>query len=115
MPKNTKKNKALWTLKQYKQLLNQVPDPELGVGIVDLGLIYDVKELKNGLIKVLMTLTSMGCPMGPQIGESIESILLDQKHIKEVHVEIVWEPAWNPSMMDANVRTILYGNPKKAH
>lgn len=103
----------IWTFQQYKDLLNQVPDPELGVGIVDLGLIYNVQELADGKIKVIMTLTSMGCPLGPQIGESIESILLEQKHIDDVFVEIVWEPAWNPSMMNPDVRTILYGNPSE--
>lgn len=97
-------------LSEYKKIINQVIDPELGVGIVDLGLIYDVKELGKGKVKVIMTLTSMGCPLGPQIGESIESILLEQNHIKDVEVEIVWDPAWNPSMMDSDLRTMLYGN-----
>jgi metal-sulfur cluster biosynthetic enzyme len=93
-----------------KKIINQVLDPELGVGVVDLGLIYDVKEHPRGTFSVTMTLTSMGCPLGPQITAEIENKLLAQKGVKKVKVEIVWDPPWNPGMMNPGVKAILFGN-----
>jgi metal-sulfur cluster biosynthetic enzyme len=94
----------------FREVLNRVPDPELGVGIVDLGLVYSARKNRTGTVEVIITLTSMGCPLGPQIKEEIENILLQEKGVKSVNVEIVWEPAWNPDMMNPEIKTILFGN-----
>jgi len=77
-------------------------DPEIPVNIVDLGLIYDLqinfleKEIK---INVKMTLTAPGCGMGPAIAKDVEDKLMDLPGVSHVLVELVWEPAWNQSMM----------------
>lgn len=94
----------------YYHILNQVIDPELGVGIADMGLIYDVKEEPKGSIKVTMTLTSMGCPAGPELTTDVDGILRLEKHVKDVEIEIVWEPAWNPDMMKPEIKEMLLGN-----
>ncbi len=96
--------------KKYFRIINRVLDPELGVGVVDLGLIYKVTEKTPGRLSVTITLTSMGCPLGPQISGEIEKILMSQKGIRKVKVEIVWEPPWNPDMMKPEIRKILFSD-----
>ena len=78
------------------EALHQVEDPELGMDIVDLGLMYDV-ELENGTVKVIHTLTSMGCPVGPMI----------QQQIDEVELELTWDPPWTPDRMSDDAKFIL--------
>lgn len=97
------------TQEEYMDLLNQVIDPETALGIVDMGLIYDVKEEQDGIIIVTMTLTSMGCPAGPQLTTDIDGILRLQNHVKDVQINIVWEPAWSPDRMNPKVREMLWG------
>lgn len=80
------------------ETLRQVIDPELGVNIVDLGLIYSVQPIAGGL-KVIMTLTTPGCPMHTSIAEGVRNILLTLDGVSNVEVEIVWDPPWHPSMM----------------
>jgi metal-sulfur cluster biosynthetic enzyme len=94
----------------YYAVLNMVIDPELGVGIADMGLIYRVQE-HDGVVVVTMTLTSMGCPAGPQLTEDIDSVLRMQKGVRDVEIEVVWEPAWNPEMMNPQIRQMLFGGP----
>lgn len=96
--------------KQYMDVINEVMDPELGIGIVDLGLIYKVEELPKGIVKVTMTLTSMACPAGPQITSKIEEVLEALPHVKTALIEIIWDPPWDPGKMNPEIRTILYGN-----
>lgn len=107
---NSEKHKTIMTKKEYLDIINQVLDPETGVGITDMGLIYDVTEKADGLLEVQMTLTSMGCPAGGQITTEIDAMLRLQPHVKEVKIEIVWEPAWNPGMMNEDVKEMLFGN-----
>lgn len=92
----------------YHAILNEVIDPEAGVGIVDMGLIYDVSE-ENGIVKVTMTLTSMGCPAGPQLTTDIDDILRLQPHVKDVEIEVVWDPPWTPDQMNPEIRQMLFG------
>ena len=92
----------------YYHILNQVIDPETGLGIVDMGLIYDAQE-KKGVVTVTMTLTSMGCPAGPQLTTDVDAILRMQEGVKDVEIEVVWEPAWHPDMMNPELRQMLYG------
>ncbi|MCC6643922.1 metal-sulfur cluster assembly factor [Candidatus Peregrinibacteria bacterium] len=96
--------------KDYLNIINQVLDPETGVGITDMGLIYDVEEYPEGLVIVTMTLTSMGCPAGPQITTEIDAMIRLQPHVKDVKIEIVWEPSWHPDMMNPEVKTMLFGD-----
>ena len=110
MPPKKTKGRQPWTQHQYLDLINQVMDPELGIGIVDLGLIYKVEELPREEVKVTMTLTSMACPSGPEIAAQIEELLEAQAHIKTAIIEVVWDPPWEPGKMNPEVRTIIYGN-----
>ncbi len=89
-------------------IINEVLDPEVGVGIADMGLIYDVRE-NDGLVVVTMTLTSMGCPAGPQLTTDVDGILRLQEKVKDVEIEVVWEPAWNPDMMNPDIKQMLFG------
>lgn len=93
-----------------KILLNQlqnVPDPELGVSIVDLGLVYDVKAEKNGNITVLMTLTTMGCPLFELISEPVKSELKKLNGIKDVNVDLTFDPPWTPEKMSKEAKIKL--------
>ena len=75
--------------------LDQVQDPELGMSIVDLGLIYDV-EFDDGEVLVTMTLTSPGCPLGPVIRGEAYAKLKEIPAVKDVDVQIVWSPPLGP-------------------
>lgn len=92
----------------YYHILNQVIDPEVGIGIADMGIIYDVIQEK-GTVLVTMTLTSMGCPAGPEITTDIDAILRLQDGVKDVQIEVVWDPPWTPEKMKPEVRSMLFG------
>ncbi len=89
-----------------RKALRQVKDPEAGINIMDLGLVYDV-EIEAGNVDVKMTLTSPGCPAGGQIlGESEQAIkALDG--VESVKIDLVWEPYWTPERIDPKVRAFL--------
>ncbi len=69
-----------------------VIDPELGIDIVNLGLVYKVNVDDEGVCTVDMTLTSMGCPMGPQIIDEVKTVLAEIPEIQDTEVNIVWSP-----------------------
>lgn len=87
--------------------IENVIDPELGIDIVNLGLIYDVELNDAGTAIVKMTLTSMGCPMGPQIVANIEQELKELPEVKDVDVNIVWNPPWSREMMSRYAKMAL--------
>ncbi len=89
---------------EIKSLLREVYDPEIGVNIVDLGLIYGVANEGGGKIKVTMTLTTPGCPYGPQLLQEIDYILRNAKGVKEVDIEITWDPPWSMEMVSEEIR-----------
>ena len=97
------------------EALRQVEDPELGMDIVDLGLLYDV-EIDGSKVKVIHSLTSMGCPAGPMIQEDIHRVASEVPGVENVEVELTWDPPWTPDKMsdDAEVhpRLRLAGNPQ---
>lgn len=78
--------------------LKLVYDPELGVNVVDLGLIYDI-EFEDGTVHIRMTLTTPGCPMHDTIAGGVERALLHLPEVKSVQVEVVWTPTWSPEKM----------------
>ncbi len=86
-------------------------DPEIPVNIVDLGLIYDchVVDTDDGsnLVEVTMTLTAPGCGMGPFIVDDVRAKVLDVEHVDDVHVELVFDPAWDRAMMSDEARLQL--------
>lgn len=87
--------------------IENVIDPELGIDIVNLGLVYDVELDDEGKAIVTMTLTSMGCPMGPQIVGSVEQELRELPEVKDVEVNIVWSPPWSKEMMSRYAKMAL--------
>ncbi|ALS76679.1 metal-sulfur cluster assembly factor [Planococcus maritimus] len=87
--------------------LENVIDPELGVDIVNLGLVYDVELSEDGFCVVTMTLTSMGCPMGPQIVQMVKTSLYELPEVEEVDVKIVWQPVWSKDHMSRYAKMAL--------
>jgi metal-sulfur cluster biosynthetic enzyme len=86
-----------------RNALREVVDPELGCNIVDLGLIYGI-AIKGARLTVTMTLTTPGCPMHESIARGVELALLDLDGVKEVDVQVVWEPPWTPVRMTERAR-----------
>lgn len=80
------------------ETLRQVIDPEIGCNIVDLGLIYSV-AIADGVVRVAMTLTTPGCPMGESIAAGVQHALLALDGVTDAVVEVVFDPPWHPSMM----------------
>ena len=96
-PSGPADDKALW------EAMKQCYDPEIPCNVVDLGLIYDVKKTDlpsaRSRVDVKMTLTAMGCGMGPAISAQVRDRLLDVPGVEEADVQIVWDPPWNQSMI----------------
>jgi metal-sulfur cluster biosynthetic enzyme len=88
------------------EALRGVEDPELGMDIVELGLLYDV-EVDGPKVKVIHTLTSMGCPVGPMIQENVDQIVRSMPEVEDVEVELTWDPPWSPEKMSDDAKFIL--------
>lgn len=89
------------TKDQVQEYLKSVIDPELGVNIIDLGLVYDIEISENGEdILITMTLTTPGCPLHDSIVGGVKSVLKSVKGVQFVHVDLVWAPAWSPEKMN---------------
>ena len=86
------------TYEQLREKLREVKDPEIIMSIVDLGLVYDI-QYDNGDVLVTMTLTSPGCPLGPIIRGEAYAKLRELPGVKDVDVQIVWNPPWDPRTM----------------
>lgn len=87
--------------------IENVIDPELGIDIVNLGLIYDVDLDGDGLCTVTMTLTSMGCPLAGHIESDIKRVLADIPEVKDTKVNIVWDPPWGKERMSRYAKIAL--------
>ena len=94
------------TKEDVVEALRQVEDPELGMDIVDLGLLYDV-EVVGPRVKVTHSLTSMGCPVGPLIQEDINRVTRELPGVEDVDVELTWDPPWTPDKMSDDAKFIL--------
>lgn len=84
------------TEEQVMEALKQVYDPEVGVNIVDLGLIYGVDIGEDGTVRIDMTLTTPGCPLHDALSVDIERVLKAIPDVKNVQVDLVWNPPWTP-------------------
>ena len=89
-----------------RKALRQVKDPEIGINIIDLGLVYDV-EVEDGEVHIKMTLTSPGSPVGPQIMGDADQAARMLDGVTGVEVELVWEPFWTPEKIDPKVRAFM--------
>ena len=87
------------------EALRAVIDPELGINIVDLGLIYSV-EVESGSVTVRYTLTTMACGLGPLIESGISEVV-SALPVDEVHTELVFQPPWSPDMMAPETKAML--------
>ena len=88
------------------EVLRSVEDPELGMDIVELGLVYDV-EVEGPRVHVRYSLTSMGCPAGPLIQQSVEEVVRSMPEVEEVETELTWDPPWTPEKMSDDAKFIL--------
>jgi metal-sulfur cluster biosynthetic enzyme len=94
------------TREEVIDALRAVEDPELGMDIVDLGLLYDV-EVEERKVHVTFSLTSMGCPVGPMIEEQIRETVASMEGVEEVESELTWDPPWSQEKMSDDAKFIL--------
>lgn len=87
--------------------LELVIDPEIGVDIVNLGLVYNLEMDEEGNLTVTMTLTAMGCPLAGTIVDQVKNALTDIPEVKKTEVNIVWNPPWNKDMMSRYAKIAL--------
>ena len=95
------------TVEEVELALKDVFDPEIPVNIVDLGLIYGIEIDDGGHVHVDMTLTAAGCGMGPFIAQQAEWAVAEVDGVKDVDVEITFEPAWTPEKITEDGRKLL--------
>jgi metal-sulfur cluster biosynthetic enzyme len=91
---------------QVREALRNVHDPELGINIVDLGLVYGV-DISDGTVHVTYTLTTMGCPIGPLIEAEIRRFVEGIEGVDGVEAEMVLRPPWSPEMMSEEAKAAL--------
>jgi metal-sulfur cluster biosynthetic enzyme len=94
------------TKEDVMEALREVEDPELGMDIVELGLLYDV-AVEDSKVTVTHSLTSMGCPAGPMIQEGIYEAVQSVPGVEAVEVELTWDPPWTPELMSEDAKFIL--------
>jgi len=95
------------SVEQVYEALKHVYDPELGINIVDLGLVYDVTVSDEGDVHVEYTLTTMGCPIGPLIEQQMQAYLAQVPGVRSVTTEMVLRPPWSPEMMSEEAKAAL--------
>lgn len=88
-----------WTEEALREQLTEIIDPEVGLNVVEMGLIYDLKVDEDGNVRVRMTLTTPGCPMHGSIAEGVQELLEGLPGIGRVDVEVTFDPPWEPEMM----------------
>jgi metal-sulfur cluster biosynthetic enzyme len=94
------------TLARVLEVLREVIDPELGLNVVDLGLVYGA-EVHANRVHVRLTMTTAACPLGEQIVEEADARLRALPGVSDVHVELVWDPPWRPERMSQAAKRAL--------
>ena len=97
------------TKEQVFAAVSTVIDPEVGFNLVEMGLIYDAIVEESCNIKVVMTLSTRGCPLHQMITQWVREAVEKIEGVGIVEVDVVWEPEWNISMADDNVKLTLAG------
>ena len=96
------------TKKDIEKVLKKIPDPEIGVSLWDLGLIYNIDiDKKKGHVEILMTLTTVGCPLFEQIAEPIRQNIGRLKGVKKVDLTLTFEPPWTVDRMSDSAKAQL--------
>ncbi len=98
---------AMYSKEELFLAISTVIDPEVGFNLVEMGLIYDAVSDDEGSVKVTMTLSTKACPMHQMIQQWVKEAVEKMANIKEVEVEVVWEPVWNITMADEHVKNAL--------
>ena len=88
------------------QKLSEVVDPEIGLNIVEMGLVYSV-EINNDSVNIKMTLTAPGCPLQNTLVSIAKDAVQNIPGVKNVNIQIVWDPPWHPSMMSEEAKRKL--------
>jgi metal-sulfur cluster biosynthetic enzyme len=94
------------TTDQVRMVLRRVKDPDLNLNIIDLGLVYDVR-VDGSVVTVDMSLTSPGCPSGPEIMGEAERQIREMPEVTDVAINLVWSPFWSPERIEPRVRAYL--------
>ena len=89
------------------EALEMVIDPELGIDIVNLGLVYDIRFEDNGHTEIDMTLTTMGCPLADLLTDQIHDVMREVPAVTNLEVKLVWDPAWNVDKLSRYARIAL--------
>lgn len=95
------------TVDLVREKLKEVYDPELGLNIVDLGLVYDIQVSEEQDVNIEMTLTTPGCPLHGSISAGTEAAVRGIEGVGKVNVNLVWQPAWTPDKMSDEAKRQL--------
>ncbi|WP_218104042.1 metal-sulfur cluster assembly factor [Thermogemmatispora onikobensis] len=93
--------------REIYEALHEVDDPELGVNLVDLGLIYGIQLTPEGFVTIRMTLTTPGCPMHESLADGVGAALARIPELTGGEIELVWEPRWTPERLTPEGRRLL--------
>ena len=94
------------TVEDVREALTNVIDPELGLDFVELGLVYEI-EVEDEQVFITFTLTSPGCPIGPQVSEQMEEFVGELDGVSSVYPKMVFSPPWTPEMMSEDAKFAL--------
>ncbi len=94
------------TVDDVREALENVIDPELGLDFVELGLVYDI-AVENEDVHITFSLTSPGCPIGPQVSEQMEEFVGDLEGVSAVYPKMTFTPAWTPELMSEDAKFAL--------
>ncbi len=94
------------SVEQVEEALTNVIDPELGLDFVDLGLVYEI-EVEDDQVYVTFTLTSPGCPIGPQVSDQMREYVGELDGVEKVHPKMVFSPPWSPDRMSEDAKFAL--------
>ncbi len=92
---------------QVEEALGSVIDPELGIDIVSLGLLYGIAVYDGGIVHILMTLTTPGCPMHDTIANDVDRVIRDLSWVSDVKVQVTYSPPWTPERLTPRARALL--------
>ncbi|MCL6633698.1 MAG: iron-sulfur cluster assembly protein [Alicyclobacillus herbarius] len=95
-------------LDEVREQLKQVFDPEIGINVVDLGLIYKLEEPEEGTLHIEMTMTTPGCPAHETLRDAVEWAAAQVFGVGLVKVDVVWDPPWSPERMSEEARSQLF-------
>jgi len=97
------------TKEEIMAKLSEVEDPEIRLGVIDLGLVYEIKIIEDKDVVIRMTLTTPGCPYGPTLMADMEKAAREVKGVGNVDIDLVWDPPWDPSEMASDYAKDVLG------